>query len=395
MNIVKLTKIIGLSTVTSQVCLFADTYKLEVAKEGTLFDSKVHFRAMNLTAGEEMTDAFSVTNDVNYDNSDCSVGNVITGLTARGSLLFKVGTFGVSYDCNDERIRLSEGSFKDTLIIEKCDFPIAVEQAQYLKANTLILKGVDTFTNNGALSAYVTVLQDCNTVENRFSFRSRNLFLINTRIKNFGDVVCNDARQDVDGGIERMQVRNRSVSVSTEFATGNTACFSNLPKGVVKQPAGWFDYLFCRCCKRRKGKLCFVNPCVWNTSYTLISVDATGADVSEAKAVLSSETNVVEGNVILKSKGVSVTRYEVLHCGNSFVFRNGDNNTKHYLIADNPYENQSNGMYNTYNPMYFGFGAQNMQNIQNNNQNGQNNNADVNAPNNRNNQSNNQNNQNN
>lgn len=60
-----------------------------------------------------------------------------------------------------------------------------------------------------------------------------------------------------------------------------------------------------------------------------------------------------------------------------------------------PYENQSNGMYNTYNPMYFGFGAQNMQNIQNNNQNGQNNNADVNAPNNRNNQSNNQNNQNN
>ena len=199
---------------------------MTVTKDG----QTVKFCVNNITSG--CSDSFSVSNDAYYNSSNCSVGCVITSFNLGAFLEFGFGTFRVGYDYKDGLVRLDKGSFKDALTIEKSDFPIGIKSATELKVNTLSIEKVAVFKNEGILEAFVTVLRDCPTVENRGKFHSRNLFLLNTYIQNYDMVICNDARKESNGGINR-KIPNpdhpeKGGCIRMESPTGNTLAMTEL-----------------------------------------------------------------------------------------------------------------------------------------------------------------------
>ena len=198
MNIVKLTKIIGLSTVTSQVCLFADTYKLEVAKD--ISEGKLRFRVENLTNAYAGTNSFSILDNGNGDIVDGHINNVITNLSSEAVLLkFGFGTFRVCYDRQTKVVQLHNGSFLDSLVMEKSDFPIIIGRNKYLLANTLLMKDI-SFKNEGTFRGSITLFQNCESVENKGDFWSRNLFLSGSCFINQGRVAHNDILEETNDG---------------------------------------------------------------------------------------------------------------------------------------------------------------------------------------------------
>ena len=195
MKVLSFVKLILLSVALSRTHLFADIYKLEVKKD----KQTIRFCVHNLTY--KCSDCFSVKKaGSSYESRDTSIGGCIWGTKVGTGIGFNFGSFYAEFDDKDNQLRLSGGCFADTLLFENSDFSMVVADATTLQANTLIVKRA-VFKNKGVLEAFIAVLQDCPTVENRGKFHTRNLFLLKTDIQNCGMVRWDDVFKAVDGKI--------------------------------------------------------------------------------------------------------------------------------------------------------------------------------------------------
>ena len=382
MNIVKLTKIIGLSTVTSQVCLFADTYKPEVAKD--IGEGKVRFRVENLTDAYAGANSFSVLDNRDGDIVDGHINNVITNLSSEAALLkFGFGTFRVCYDRQTKAVQLHNGSFLDSLVMEKSDFPIIVGRNKYLLANTLLMKDI-SFKNEGTFRGSITLFQNCKSVENKEDFWVRNLFLSGSCFINQGIVTRNDILEETNGGklyASYNSETNRLGILKEGFGTNTVRDLTNAPK-TGERRMGWIEWFFGGFLR---NKVRVVNPGCGLGAHTVVSI---GSEHGEVRAgYLDKNTGAwsdAAGVVLLANREVSVVRYEFLCNGNelSFEERNG---ALHYLIFDNPYDVMRTAHLSLDQDGNIQAPANN---AINQNQNAQNNNANANVPNNQNNQNN-------
>ena len=379
MNITKLTKIIGLSTVASQACLFADTYKLEVVKD--ISEGKVRFRVGDLTNAYAGTNSFSVLDRGRGDVVDCCISNVVTGLSAEAALLkFDFGTFRVCYDRQNNVVQLHKGSFLDSLVMEKSDFPIVVGRNETLLANTLLMKDI-SFKNEGTFRASIALFQDCKSVENYGDFWSRNLFLTGSQLLNHGTVTHNDIFKETNDGklfASWNSESNRFGVLKGDFGTNTVRDLTNAPQ-TGERRMGWIEWFFGGFLR---NKVRVVNPGCGFGAHTVISIGSKQGCVGEVSAgFLNKETGVwneAPHTILLKNEEVSVVRYEFLSNGNECSFKEGSG-ASHYIIFDAPHDPMREAH------LYLN---------QNNNQNVQNNNVNANVPNNQN-INNNQNNQNN
>jgi len=195
MKVLSFVKLILLSVALSRTHLFADTYKLEVKKD----KQTVKFCVHNLTY--KYTDWFSVKKvGSSYEIWNSAIGGCIRDMTIGTGVEFNFGGFRVNFDDKNNQLNLCGGYFADTLLLEKTDCPIVVTNGRTLQVNTLV--GEKTvFKNKGVFEAFIAVLQDCSTVENRGKFHARNLFLYGTDIQNYGIVMYDDAFKAVSGNI--------------------------------------------------------------------------------------------------------------------------------------------------------------------------------------------------
>ena len=113
---------------------------------------------------------------------------------------FNFGSFRASFDDKKNQLNLCGGYFADTLLLEKIDCPVAVASGSTLQVNTLVAEKA-VFKNKGVFEAFIAILQDCPTVENKGKFHARNLFLYGTDIQNYGIVMYDDAFKAVSGSI--------------------------------------------------------------------------------------------------------------------------------------------------------------------------------------------------
>ena len=187
MKVLDFVKFVALSVVVLHTHLFADTYKLEITRD----KQTVKFCVNNMTSGG--SDWFSVKKiGSSYVNGDGSVGDCIWGTGIGVGIGFNFGGFRANFDDKKNQLNLCGGHFTDTLLLENCDYPTVVANGTALLANTLIVKKT-IFKNEGILETFVTILQDCPTVENKGKFHARNLFLYGTDIQNYGMVMWDDA----------------------------------------------------------------------------------------------------------------------------------------------------------------------------------------------------------
>ena len=227
MKVLNFVKFIALSVVALHIHLFADTYKPEVTKDGKTIKFCVH----SLTDGS--VDWFAVRRIGNsYESGDWSVGGCMEGITVGTGVTFDFGAFHASFDDKNNQLYLSNGSFDDTLLLTKTDCSFAVAGTTELKAHTLVVKDAKAFKNEGSLEAFITILQDCPTVENKGKFHARNLFLYGTDIQNYGVVSWNDAFKPVNGKIVPKApnpcIPEKKGFIKTERPTGNTVALTEI-----------------------------------------------------------------------------------------------------------------------------------------------------------------------
>jgi len=195
MKVLNFVKLIALSTVAFHTHLFADTYKLEVTKD----QQTIRFCAHNLT--RKCTDWFSVKKvGGSYESGDSSICGCIRDMKIGTGIGFNFGGFRVKFDDKNNQLNLRDGSFADTLLLEKIDCPVVVTSGTVLQIGTLVT-GRTTFKNEGVLEASIAILQNRSTVENRGKFHARNLFLHGTDIQNYDMVMYDDTFKAVDGKI--------------------------------------------------------------------------------------------------------------------------------------------------------------------------------------------------
>lgn len=78
---------------------------------------------------------------------------------------FNFGGLRVNFDAKNNQLNLCNGSFFNTLLLEKADYPIVVASGSTLQVNTLVAEKA-VFKNKGVFKAFIAVLQDCPTVKN-------------------------------------------------------------------------------------------------------------------------------------------------------------------------------------------------------------------------------------
>ena len=194
-KLLRLFKLIILSTILFHAYLFADTYKLEVKKD----KQTVKFCVHNLTY--KYTDWFSVKKvGGSYESGDSSICGYIRDMKIGTGIGFNFGGFWASFDDKKNQLNLCGGYFADTLLLEKIDCPVVVASGTALQIGTLVT-GRTSFKNEGTLEAFIAILRDRSTVENRGKFHARNLFLYGTDIQNYGIVMYDDAFKAVSGNI--------------------------------------------------------------------------------------------------------------------------------------------------------------------------------------------------
>ena len=195
MKVLDFVKLIVLSVVISHTHLFADTYKLEVKKD----KQTVKFCVHNLTY--KYTDWFSVKKvGGSYESGDSSICGYIRDMKIGTGVEFNFGGFRVKFDDKNNQLNLCDGSFADTLLLEKIDCPVAVASGTVLQISTLVT-GRTTFKNEGVLEASIAILQNRSTVENRGKFHARNLFLFKTDLQNYDTIIWDDVFKSVAGKI--------------------------------------------------------------------------------------------------------------------------------------------------------------------------------------------------
>jgi hypothetical protein len=195
MKVLSFVKLTLLSVALSRTHLFADTYKLEVKKD----KQTVKFCVHNLT--RNCSDWFSVKKvGSSYEIGNSAIGGCIWDTQVGIGVGFNFGSFRANLDDKNNRLQLCGGCFADALLLEKTDYLIVVTNGSALQANTLIAKKA-IFKNEGVLETFVTILQDCLTVENKGKFHARNLFLFKTHIQNYDMVQWDDAFKAVAGSI--------------------------------------------------------------------------------------------------------------------------------------------------------------------------------------------------
>ncbi len=224
MKVLNFVKLIALSTVAFHTHLFADTYKLKVTKD----KKTIRFCVHNLT--RNCSDWFSVKKaGSSYESRDTSIGGCIWGTKVGTGIGFNFGSFYAEFDDKDNQLRLSGGCFADTLLFENSDFSMVVADTTTLQANTLIVKRA-VFKNKGVFEAFIAVLQNCPTVENRGKFHTRNLFLLKTDIQNCGMVRWDDVFKAVDGKIvpkaANFDFHEKKGFIDQGVPTGNTRVLS-------------------------------------------------------------------------------------------------------------------------------------------------------------------------
>ena len=183
----KLTKTVGLSTVTSRVCLFADTYKLEVPKVNG--GARVRFRATNLTNSYRGTNSFL-----------SPMTRVITVTIMISAVLSRTWILAISY------WSLNSGNLEFVTIIETVNWAYKGTSCGFVghrkmrpldrhqKSNT----AADECTHfersvppeaSGAMDVFTALLLHCNAIENRGLWKLFNLFLVGTNIQNYRSIV--------------------------------------------------------------------------------------------------------------------------------------------------------------------------------------------------------------
>ena len=220
MKVLNFVKFIALSVVVLHTHLFADTYELEVKKD----KQTVKFCVHNLTY--KYTDWFSVKKvGGSYESGDSSICGYIRDMKIGTGIEFNFGSFQANFDDEQNQLNLCGGCFADILLLEKVDCPIVVASATVLQVNTLIAEKA-TFKNEGILEAFIAILQDCLTVENKGKFHARNLFLFKTHIQNYDMVQWDDVFKTVSGKIVPKAANSdfpeKKGFIQTGVSTGNT-----------------------------------------------------------------------------------------------------------------------------------------------------------------------------
>ena len=221
------------------MCLFADTYKLEVTKiDG---GAKVRFRVENLTNPYAGANSFSVINGADYTSSDYDLSGVITNLDTRTALLkFGFGSFRVCYDYRSEILKLEGGDKKDSLLIERLFFPgLVVENQKQLRAGTLILREVVSFKNCGGIEASNVLLLDCNQVINTGCFCAGSLFLIGTNVQNYNAILHGKTFKTVDCKVIDLKKGNQVGREGEHYSNIDVKLLNKTSNANVKQTMGW------------------------------------------------------------------------------------------------------------------------------------------------------------
>lgn len=123
------------------------------------------FACNNLT--RNCSDWFSVKKvGGSYESGNSAIGGCIWDMKIGTGIEFNFGGFRVKFDDKNNQLNLYDGDFRSTLLLENCDYPTVIPGATVLRINTLIAKKV-IFKNEGVLETFVTILQDCLTVENK------------------------------------------------------------------------------------------------------------------------------------------------------------------------------------------------------------------------------------
>lgn len=159
----------------------------------------IRFCVHNLT--RKRSDWFSVKKvGGSYESGNSAIGGCIWDTQVGIGVGFNFGGFRVKFDDKNNQLNLCDGSFADTLLLEKIDCPVVVASGTALQIGTLVT-GRTTFKNEGVLEASIAILQNRSTVENRGKFHARNLFLFKTDLQNYDTIIWDDVFKSVDGKI--------------------------------------------------------------------------------------------------------------------------------------------------------------------------------------------------
>ena len=182
----------------------------------------------NLT--RNCSDWFSVKKvGSSYEIGNSAIGGCIWDTQVGIGVGFNFGNFRANLDDKKDQLNLCGGCFTDALLLEKTDYPIVVTNRSALRVNTIIAKKA-IFKNKGVFEAFIAVLQNCPTVENRGKFHTRNLFLLKTDIQNCGMVRWDDVFKAVDGKIvpkaANFDFHEKKGFIDQGVPTGNTRVLS-------------------------------------------------------------------------------------------------------------------------------------------------------------------------
>lgn len=203
--------------------------------------------------------------------------------------------------------------FTDTLLLENCDYPTVVAGGTALRVNALIVKKA-IFNNEGVLEAFIKVLQNCSTIENRGKFHARNLFLFKTDIHNCGMSMWDDVFKAVGGKMipkaANSDFPEKKGFIRTGVPSGNTRILP-LHKTYHKKTVVREGILQLK--ERTDGSLNVYDPCgrFWNYTAVLVGhLDACGSTVVNSGTTLNFYPGscfvIKEGNPVVLAPGMTL-----------------------------------------------------------------------------------------
>ena len=168
--------------------------------------------------------------------------NIFIDLVFGEKVKFKIGAISALYysKAGDTRITLSGGCAEDSLILPKMPCSVAIGQDASLELNTFVMQNtMTTFRNEGTLKAFITCFADCEAVENKGSFSSRNLFLLRSDVVNFGTITWCDAYRNIECNIRNFDLEGKKGIIGIGQKTGNTMLLKEIdPKAKVYNLGG-------------------------------------------------------------------------------------------------------------------------------------------------------------
>ncbi len=188
----------------------------------------MNFSAGNLNNGTADTFGIQKTDVAcNYLEGNMS-NDIVSELEVdTDNVAFEIGSFAVSYDTVNRRLKLRGGSPNDSLVLYQLRYPVSIENGTSLTLNTLIAQGFEAtaFTNEGTVEAFISYFENCKTVENKGQLSSCNLFLLRSDIQNSGTICWKDANRAISGSIKNITdgMRKGRFKMSKNIGNANYA----------------------------------------------------------------------------------------------------------------------------------------------------------------------------